>query len=451
MPNTRKRPRQDPVSCSFCRSKKLKCDRRSPCSNCATRQITCDAPFALRTPGDDSYNDHRNETFKYSGSATDSGDHIINQRNHEQPILARLKRLEDAVFGNPEYNAIQGATDKVSNAVANEFSPSNCTPASEYEDVINQLEGAVVREGSTNGRGLDIRFAPIKLIASQDELMASIAGSLLLPVRYQAMLLLEHYCAYATPLQHVIHVPTVRSMAATCYSQLEHGLPVAPAQVALLLAIFTASAAMCTYFTGDTSMPFTSIDAQRVYPLWTNSAFDTIEYARRTASRCIEEIQALQILGFLLFHTEGFSTRARCAFTSAVSMSRDLQLHKLDLVANKPGTSEHDSLAKEVKRRVWWHVVASDWLIALSGGPQEGTYLVQPRHIRANKPRNVHDEDLSREDAATIDRPLSEPTIVSHTLLTLPARCGRRAPAAQILDDCLPRPGDMLLTAQEIL
>jgi hypothetical protein len=425
MPTSRKRPRQEPVSCSFCRSKKLKCDRLSPCSNCATRRISCDAPLALRPPSNDYYNEHRNGTRDEIGPTTGPVDMLRNQHNHEQPILARLKRLEDAVFGRSEKYAVEREPDdEASTTVVNEHDSRTYTPASEYEDAIYQLEGTVIREGSITGRGLDIRLAPIHIIATQHDSMASIAGVLLLPIRPQAMLLLEHYYAYATPLQHVIHVPTVRNLAATCYSHLEQGLQIPPAQVALLLAIFTASAAMCTYFTGDTPMTFTSIDVQRVYPFWTNAALDTIEYARRTASRSIEEIQALQILGFLLFHTEGFSTRARCAFASAVSMSRDLQLHKLDLIATVPRTTVHDSITKEVKRRVWWHVVASDWLIALSGGPQEGTYLVQPRHIRVNKPRNVHDEDLSREDAATIDRPLSEPTIVSPT--RVPARCNKR-------------------------
>lgn len=33
--------RQEPVSCEFCRKKKLKCDRGAPCSNCSARKIAC--------------------------------------------------------------------------------------------------------------------------------------------------------------------------------------------------------------------------------------------------------------------------------------------------------------------------------------------------------------------------------------------------------------------------
>lgn len=37
--------RQDPVSCSLCRSRKLKCNRQYPsCSNCTERGVTCEWP-----------------------------------------------------------------------------------------------------------------------------------------------------------------------------------------------------------------------------------------------------------------------------------------------------------------------------------------------------------------------------------------------------------------------
>jgi len=33
--------RQNPISCQFCRSKKLRCDRAQPCANCFARRINC--------------------------------------------------------------------------------------------------------------------------------------------------------------------------------------------------------------------------------------------------------------------------------------------------------------------------------------------------------------------------------------------------------------------------
>lgn len=34
--------RQRPVSCQFCRRRKLRCSREAPCSNCVSRSVHCD-------------------------------------------------------------------------------------------------------------------------------------------------------------------------------------------------------------------------------------------------------------------------------------------------------------------------------------------------------------------------------------------------------------------------
>jgi hypothetical protein len=36
--------RHRPISCKFCRSRKLRCSRESPCSNCISRGLQCDLP-----------------------------------------------------------------------------------------------------------------------------------------------------------------------------------------------------------------------------------------------------------------------------------------------------------------------------------------------------------------------------------------------------------------------
>jgi hypothetical protein len=51
MPKEQKGPRQRPVSCRFCRSRKLRCSRDAPCSNCVSRRISCELePLAQTLP-----------------------------------------------------------------------------------------------------------------------------------------------------------------------------------------------------------------------------------------------------------------------------------------------------------------------------------------------------------------------------------------------------------------
>lgn len=42
--------RQQPVSCRSCRSRKLRCNRELPCSNCACRGVPCELEDAVRPP-----------------------------------------------------------------------------------------------------------------------------------------------------------------------------------------------------------------------------------------------------------------------------------------------------------------------------------------------------------------------------------------------------------------
>lgn len=68
--------RQDPVSCQLCRSKKLKCNREQPCSNCTARGVSC--KFHVPPPT--------------SRTAT-----VPAPQNHSE-ILDRLQRLETVIL-----------------------------------------------------------------------------------------------------------------------------------------------------------------------------------------------------------------------------------------------------------------------------------------------------------------------------------------------------------------
>jgi hypothetical protein len=62
--------RQRPVSCKFCRVRKLRCSRGSPCSNCISRGITCELDQAIPQP-------------------------VSDANSSESEIVARLRRLEE--------------------------------------------------------------------------------------------------------------------------------------------------------------------------------------------------------------------------------------------------------------------------------------------------------------------------------------------------------------------
>lgn len=81
--------RSRPVSCLFCRSRKLRCSRQFPCANCTSRGIPCQGETRERAPA-------------VSVSRTDEIPNTPNSSTFQEDVLARLRRLENIVIGQSE-------------------------------------------------------------------------------------------------------------------------------------------------------------------------------------------------------------------------------------------------------------------------------------------------------------------------------------------------------------
>ena len=241
----------------------------------------------------------------------------------------------------------------------------------------------------------------------------------MLPTYDHATRIFDDYVRSIDAAQHVIHTPTMRSLIDRLYGQLIDNQKVEPGQVALLLSIL-ASVAFYSIFDEDTAHLFPSQQVGGEAALqWTKYAMDCLEHSRRTTSGSLEAVQTHIILGFQLYHLEGFSPRVRLLQAHGIAVARDLGLHKTDSTEVSPTTKDQAQIMEtEMRRRVWWHVASSDWIMGINGGPNEGVYTIQPTHMRVKRPRNINDDDLVTKDAA-FERPLSEPTIMSYYLQRL--------------------------------
>lgn len=106
--------RQRPVSCHFCRTRKLRCNRESPCSNCSARGVTCHL-YAPETKPD----------------ASDTPEVLEVRDVHDdltRDVLSRLERLEQALLRDT--SAIPPSTDpQTRDAVARKGPISPAPPA----------------------------------------------------------------------------------------------------------------------------------------------------------------------------------------------------------------------------------------------------------------------------------------------------------------------------------
>jgi hypothetical protein len=81
-----RQPRQRPVSCHFCRVRKLRCSREFPCSNCTSRGVQCQSqdPPRVTAPASRPIAKRGGPPAAPASASTD----------READILSRLERLE---------------------------------------------------------------------------------------------------------------------------------------------------------------------------------------------------------------------------------------------------------------------------------------------------------------------------------------------------------------------
>ena len=366
-----KRRRQNPISCCFCREKKLKCDRQTPCSNCSFRGLSCTNQSKAQT---------------WNGSSLPNPTDIAE-------ILDRLKRLEEVTLKQEKRltsddqrpQAVQhdhpiassGLLQSARNPTSSHASDgsgrhkdaeSQQSPASEYVETVQNLEGTGLRRDPWLLQDVsytEIRIATIQQIASlnfdpsvQALLFDKLPSACTIPSKPEALLLLNYYSDYLEDLQPILHIPTIQNHLDKCYDDLAMGQAINPGILFLLLSIFASASTLMSHHAGGHSPPFSGSNGTRLSTYWASCALDIMKHYQNKSCDMLEVIQATIILGFVLLNAEGFSARAHSYFTANVSRARDLLLHKID--APGPRTRQ-DAVDAEIGRRVWWHIVTIDW------------------------------------------------------------------------------------------
>lgn len=180
-----------------------------------------------------------------------------------------------------------------------------------------------------------------------------------LPSRDDAFGLLHDYLDSSDfHVVNVLHAPSIQAMMAELYNQLRQGQKIDGGSAALVLSICAASA-----FFWDADLPthtnFLSEDqaAAQSYA-WRTASWDLLDQTQRSAVNSVDAIQARMVLADLLYNMEGASSRFRYLNSCARAAAIELKMNVIDL----PGLDSTDGLLlREVKRRIWWHLVGTDW------------------------------------------------------------------------------------------
>lgn len=140
--------RSRPVSCDFCRSRKLRCSRQFPCVNCTSRGLTCQLNESVRT---------RTENVTTSAPGVTSANDV-QPSAFENEVMTRLRRLEYIVIEQGQDES--PATASTGSSMQMGSPPVQVQPSSRKLDAdssverspasdVDWLEGNITHPGST--------------------------------------------------------------------------------------------------------------------------------------------------------------------------------------------------------------------------------------------------------------------------------------------------------------
>ncbi|KAJ3546194.1 hypothetical protein NM208_g2123 [Fusarium decemcellulare] len=346
------RPARPPLSCRSCREKKRRCDRNQPCSNCSQRGVACE--YAERDP------------FVESDSAN-----------------------------------LLGGSSQADSTPSTTLSELSLTSS----EVLDRILGTPFNFHSAN-------TIPVNSFPHAAWVAHLVAQ---LPPIDQARQLFEHFTATLHRSLCVLHIPSTRALMERTYELALSGTGDPGLEDILMLFGIFAGAAL--YWTNNLvqTLNSTKENAKSAFETYTHLAMSILDNAHRPLTPSTTALTAVATLAHIVLNSEdSFPTKALTLRIRCLLMARAMLLHRLDTPTSRKERrlKGENTIEIEVQRRVWWSMVASDWLGAFSGSPQEGVYTFVPRHMNVRYPCNIDDDSISPSEPIPA-LPLATPTDMS--------------------------------------
>ncbi|RFN45224.1 hypothetical protein FIE12Z_10505 [Fusarium flagelliforme] len=355
---------------------KRRCDRNNPCSNCAQRKLEC----AYQRGDPENTN---TSTLEESPSSVQA-DGVVSSIPAEQvtinkEIFERLKRLEDIMFP-VQRESIQPETTA-------QILPHNVTPP------VTSVQATSVQTAPAQPTPAQPTPVHAASFNNSHEYLVS-----QLPAPAKANILLDHFAVTLHSTLCVLHIASTRRHLNNMYSLMvnNRGTP----QADELLLFFSIFAGACMAWTDELLVKLEVTNAEVIsdFDKYFHLAMAMADDSRKPVPQTVTAVTALANLSHVainsddVFPIKALTLRSRCYY-----MCRAMMIHRLDAPAeqeqrNKVDTNVNPNLIDlEVQRRVWWHLVATDWLTAFSGSSQEGVYTIMPKFMNVKKPDHVDD------------------------------------------------------------
>ena len=174
-------------------------------------------------------------------------------------------------------------------------------------------------------------------------------------------MLLDHFTKSVDAMYRVLHVPTTKRLLKDLYSDLNANRLPSTTQLAFFLVIFAGSAYVSK---GDLQIRSINLNGRPPIVLaetWCKQA--VLLLTKPPVPPSTQALQAVSHLVHLCTQIEGFSGSFGVLSMAGIQMAKMMKIHRLDTPRYREERQKNgaDMVDIEAKRRVWWHMVSSDW------------------------------------------------------------------------------------------
>ncbi|CAM1508991.1 Fc.00g027300.m01.CDS01 [Cosmosporella sp. VM-42] len=407
--SSRRRTQRQPLSCTECTRRKLRCSKVVPCSCCIDRgqadscrrevvQVSSKA-VRQRTPRSNTGidGDARTTTITPSSSREHSAPFLepppveVHEEQHSASLSSPLQGQDDAHPAPSGDRNIFHATNEA--AITLEFL------ALGRQHILNNHHAST--PSTTHSRpGIE----PTVDLSSQPDTRWPGPVS---PA--QGRQLLYYHQQYLAWMHNVIHGPSF-------YAEFEANLCRESVADKSWLALYYAIVCTTLYHADEDSLSdmglhITVKDVAAVH----DQCLQLLHEANFMAVHTLQAIQTISIL-LQVSHNLGQSDLVSVLLSCAVRIAQSLNLHRVGADRSQNAeSSEHPTqilIDREIKKRVWWSLIRQDWLQI----PFQNTYSIHITQFNTPMPSNCHEDPLLMiADGKIVDRPRDTYTQNSYT------------------------------------
>lgn len=181
------------------------------------------------------------------------------------------------------------------------------------------------------------------------------------PTYNDAAALLRRFTRTVDATYRMLHHPTAWYLLRLLYDDLEANRTPSPTQLSFFLCIFGGSAYVSKEMFNFESRSLQGYSQIALAELWARRAVSLATEPPIPPS--VEALQTIVSLAHLCTQIEGVSGSFGTLSMFGIRMARAMNIHRLDSHPSREDRREKgaDMVALEIKRRIWWHMVSSDW------------------------------------------------------------------------------------------